>query len=417
LTTGTELRATDTETTRQPAVFKYVARSESGKKVRGVVEARSPRGARTALMEQGLEPIRVTEKLGLNVELTKKKVKEIELVHFSRQLAVFVKAGIPILEAIESLADGADNSTMRKTLFDVNDALRSGQTLSESFAEHPKVFPKVYTGAIKASERTGRVDAALERLADYLERVIENKRKLQSAFMYPAIVLILAVIVVGVLTAFVLPRFQGFIDSLGGDMPLPTRMLVNSMDFFTSWWWLLALIFLLAVVGLSGGARTERGRARIDAWLLKTPLVGRLVQLAIVERFCFALGSMVEAAVTLPEALEIAGEGTNNAVYRSGIAEAREQMMQGQGIAEPLGTTGLFPMPAVQMIRAGERAGTLEVQLLTAAEFYGKELDYRLDRATALFEPAIIIAAGAVVGFVAIALVSAIYGLISVTGL
>jgi type IV pilus assembly protein PilC len=397
--------------------FRYVARDPRGKRVSGVVEALSPRGARTTLMERSLDPLQVREKTSFfRLEITRTKVKAIDLVHFSRQLAVFVKAGIPILEAIESLATGTDNRVMKRTLYDVNDALRSGLTLSEAFSEHPKVFPAVYVGAIKAAERTGRVDAALERLSDYLERVIENTRKLKSAFTYPTVVLVLAVVVVAVLTAFVLPRFQGFIASLGGDLPLATRMLVNSMDFITSWWFVMAIVVAVLVMTTSAAARTIKGRARLDAVLLKLPLVGPLLQMAIIERFCFALGSMVEAAVTLPEALEIAGEGTNNAVFRRGIDDAREQMMQGQGLADPIAELGLFPMPAVQMMRAGERAGTLEEQLFTAAHFYGKELDYKLARTTALFEPAIIIIAGLIVGFVAIALISAIYGLIGVTG-
>ena len=395
--------------------YRFVARDADGKRCRGKVEAKSSREAKTALMERGLEPTRVRVRGQFN--LSPRKVKQTELMHFSRQLAVFVRADIPILEGIEGLAASTEHKTMKATLIDVGDALRSGRTLSEAFGEHPDVFPAVYRGAVRASERTGYLGAALDRLAAYIERSVENKRKLASAFTYPIIVIVVAVVVVILLSVFVIPRFEGFFDELGGEMPLVTRILVGLMDFLTSWGLLLGVGVIALMLGLSAVTRTNWGRSKLDALVIKLPLLGDLVKTAIVERFCFALGSMVEAAVTLPEALEIAGEGTGNTVFKRRITEARGQMMQGEGIADPIAATGLFPVPAVQMMRAGERAGTLEDQLITAAEFYGKELDYKLARYTALVEPAIIVLAAVIVGFVAIALVSAIYGLIGATEL
>ncbi len=395
--------------------YRFVARDADAKRRRGMVEAGSAREARTTVMERGLEPIRI--RLARRLPRHSRKVKQIELMHFSRQLAVFVRAGIPLLEAIDGLAEGASHPTMKRTLSDVSDALRSGRTLSEAFAEHPKVFPAVYLGAVRASERTGNLDGALERLSSYIERSVENRRKLASAYTYPAIVIVLAIVVVVLLSVFVIPQFEGFFTSLGSDLPLTTRILVNVMDFLAVWGVVLAAGAVLLILAGAGSARTRRGRAWLDAMVLKLPAIGGLMSTAIVERFCFALGSMVEAAVPLPDALDIAGEGTNNAVFRRRISEARDQMIQGEGIAGPIAATELFPVPAVQMMRAGEQAGTLERQLITAAEFYGKELDFKLARFTALFEPAIIVVAGLIVGFVAIALVSAIYGLIGATEL
>lgn len=395
--------------------YHYVARSTDGRRHRGLIEAGNVRGAKTALMERGLDPVRVQARRSL--PLRSRKVNQTELMHFSRQLAVFVRAGIPILEAIDGLAESADHATMKRTLTDVGEALRTGHTLSEALDEHPKVFPTVYRGAVMASERTGNLDASLDRLATYLERAVESRRKLVAALTYPAIVIALAIVVVVVLSVFVIPRFEGLFATLGGELPLATRILVGVMDFLTAWGIVLAIGGFVLFLAGAVAARTNRGRAWLDSVVLRLPVIGDLVSTAIIERFCFALGSMVEAAVTLPDALEIAGEGTNNDAFQWWIAHAREQMLQGEGIADPLAETGLFPMPAVQMMRAGERAGTLEHQLITAAEFYGKELDFKLARYIALFEPAIIVAAGLMVGFVAIALVSAIYGLIGATGI
>lgn len=398
--------------------YRYVARDPDGKRQRGALDAYSARGARTALMERGLQPVRVREKAGLNVTIGTRRVKQVELMHFSRQLAAFVRAGVPILEAFHGLADGMDNDAFKKALHDVTDALREGLSFTEALSEHPGVFPAYYTTAIQAAERTGNLDVTLERLAEYLERDVENRRKLKEALAYPTVVIVFAIIVVIVLTVVVMPRFQGLFASLGTELPLPTRMLVTTMDFLASWWWLLTALLVGGVLLVTSvSTRTERGRHLKDLALLNTPVIGGLVRTAIIERFCRSLGSMSEAAVPLPEALAIAGEGTQNGVFMSGIAEARLRMIQGAGIAEPLAATGLFPASALQMIRAGEQTGTLEHQLLRTADYYEKDLDYRLKRFTTMFEPAVIVFAGLVVGFVAVALVSAMYGVVRGVGL
>ncbi len=368
-------------------------------------------------MEQGLEPIRMRAVFGVSSPFIRRGVKPQELMHFSRQLAVFVRAGIPILDAIDGIAAGTDRKSFRETIVDVNDALRSGETLSEAFAEHPKVFPGYYVGAIRAAERTGNLDASLERLATYLERDIVNRRKVKSAFTYPLIVIVLGVIVVIVLTTFVIPRFQSFFDVLGTDLPWPTRVLMGVMTFLTAWGIFIAVAIVAAFVAASAVSRTPGGRALVDKLALKLPVLGDLLSTSIVERFCRALGSMVEAAVPLPEALDIAGGVTNNAVYRENVLWVRDRMLSGHGLSDPLEETDLFPSPVIQMVRSGEQTGTLDQQLITSAEYYGKELDYKLDRYTNLLEPVIIVSVGLVVGFVAVALVSAMYGMLGTVGL
>ena len=410
---STTFESTTSATTRTTRRFRYVALAEDGGKRRGTIEALSYRGARSSLRAEGLDPVKLKERTGLNLELTAPRVKQVDLMHFSRQLAAFVRAGIPILEAIQSLADGMDNSTFRNALLELNDALRAGEPLTAAMAEHPKVFPPYYTTAIRAAESTGNLDATLDRLAEYLERGVENQRKVRSALAYPGVIMVFAIIVVVILTTFVIPRFQSFFETLGGQLPLPTRMLIGTMDFLVQYWWVLVLALILVLILAGPVARTTRGRAIRDTIVIKLPAVGPLVRIAIIERFCRALGSMTEAAVPLPEAVEIAAEGTNNHVFTTRIMEAREQMLQGAGIARPIEQTELFPPAATQMMFAGEETGTLGRQLMNAANFFEKELDYRLNRFTTLFEPAVILVAGVIVGFVAIALVSAMYGLIT----
>ncbi|MGD9798160.1 MAG: type II secretion system F family protein, partial [Acidimicrobiia bacterium] len=200
-------------------------------------------------------------------------------------------------------------------------------------------------------------------------------------------------------------------EGLDADLPLPTRMLISAADFMGEWWWVITGSIVGAVVFVLVSMRTDWGKTQRDRVLLGLPVLGDVVRHAILERFCRILSSMVAAGVPLPDALAVTSEATNNRVYRRGLSNAREAMLRGEGLAEPLAATGLFPGAARQMFRVGEDTGSLDQQLETAAVYFDRELDYKITRFTGLFEPAIIVAVGLVVGFVAIALVSAMYGI------
>jgi type IV pilus assembly protein PilC len=218
-----------------------------------------------------------------------------------------------------------------------------------------------------------------------------------------------------VLTVFVLPKFETFFDSLDANLPLATRMLLAVSDFMGSWGWLVGTVVAVVVLGLFLFTRTAPGRDWRDRTLLRLPGFGSVLNHAILERFCRVLASMVSAGVPLPDALAVTGDVTNNAVYRKGIGEAREAMLRGEGLAGPLADTELFPGAARQMFRVGEDTGTLDTQLEVAAKYYDRELDFKIKRFTAMFEPAVIIFMGVIVGFVAIAMVSAMYGIFNQT--
>jgi type IV pilus assembly protein PilC len=299
---------------------------------------------------------------------------------------------------------------------DMMDGLRSGATLTSTVRAHPEAFPQFYIGVIEAAEMTGNLDAALDEVADYVDRDLEARRKIQSALFYPAVVLMMSIATVLVLTIFVLPRFEKFFKDLHAKLPLPTRMLLSTTGFMTANWVLIVVALLVAGLTIGFGPRTPKGRAIRDRLVLKLPVVGDLVRGAIVERFCRTLSSMVRSGVPLPEALVVTSDGTNNVVYRDGLTQVREAMLQGEGLAGPLARTGLFPGAARQMIRVGEETGTLDIQLHTSAEYYGRDLDYKITRFTNLFEPAVILFMGLVVGFVAVALVSAMYGIFNQGG-
>lgn len=392
--------------------FRFTATGPDGTEWTGKVKAENANAARAELRERDFAQIELVERPSLmKREITKKRVRRDELMHFSRQLAAFIRAGIPILDAIETIQAENPNSRFREVLGDVAEALRAGETVSNAVALHEDVFPPFYVGILRSAELTGQLDIVLDDLAAYIERDLEARHRVQSAMTYPMVILAMSVVTAVILVTFVLPRFEKYFENFDAELPLPTRILLETSQFVGRWWWAIVALLGVLVLGAWLYARSERGRWTRDRSVLRVPMVGEIVRLTIVERFCRIMASMVGAGVPLPDALVVAAEGTNNRVFQYGLAGAREEMMRGEGLAAPLADTNLFPAAAGQMLRVGEDTGTLEQQLQTAAEYYAHEAGYKINRLTTLFEPAVIVTMGLVVGFVAIALVSAMYGI------
>jgi type IV pilus assembly protein PilC len=394
--------------------FRYSALDGSGKTVSGVEVASSSGAAHLALVQRGFQPLDVSEKKKIgSIEVTKKKVPRKEIMHFSRQMGVFMKAGIPIMEALEVIELETTEKLMKKVIVEMVEALRAGDTFAAAAASHPEAFPNFYVGILESAELTGNLDTVLDQLADYIERDVEARSTLTSALIYPAVVFCMSIGVVIVLATFVMPRFVVFFKSLHAKLPLPTRMLLSASSAFSTYWYAILAVIIAVTVGFASMRRSDKGRALLDSFILKLPVLGLLVQAAVLERVCRVLSSMLKAGVDLPQAMAVTAEASNNAVYRNGLGHIREQMMEGQGLAAPLAETKIFPGAAKQMFRVGEETGTLDTQLETAAAYYHRELEVRVKHFTSLFEPAVIIFMGVVVGFVAVALISAMYGIYS----
>ncbi len=398
-----------TTTRGETITYRFVARGPGGRRVRGTLRTASRREAWVRLVERGLVPVDIRPR-SLFRRLVGGRVRQRDLLHTTRQLAVFIRAGVPVVEAIEALTEDQEHRGLVDTLDDVAVALREGEALSDALLGHPRTFPVFYQSAVLAAERTGRLDVALDRIAEYLARDEANRRRLLSAFAYPGVILTLAVAVVIVLSTVVIPQFRGIFDALGTDLPFATWLLLAVTGLVADWWYVVLAVVVAATVALAAAARTTRGRLLRDRVLLGIPSLGGLLRTTLLERFCRSLGSMVQGGVPLPDALRVAVAGTNNAVFDRAIDDVRRRLLDGEGLSGPLSDTGLMPSPALRMIRAGERTATLDRQLLVTADYYDRELEYRLDRFTTVFEPMVLLFAGLVVGFVAVALVSAIYG-------
>lgn len=398
-------------------VYKYRALTADGEEVRGKVESTTVTEATATLAQRRLQTVELKESRSLlQLELTKKKVAREDVMHFSRQLAAFVKSGVPILEAIEIFIQETGNATLRNVLLDISASLRGGDRFSDAVSRHRTAFPPFYTDMLQAAEMTGHLDSVLEQIARYIERDIEARRKVRSALAYPMVIAGMAVVTVIILSVFVLPRFKILFTSLNAKLPLTTRMLVGVSGFIGKWWWAILAVIVVSLVSMLRFFRTKRGRAFRDRTLLRLPIVGEVARYAIIERFCRIFSTMIEAGVPLPEAVSVVGQGTNNVVYQRALANVREEMLEGEGLAAPIARTELFPRSVLQMVRVGENTGTMDMQLGLAATYFDQELDFKIKRLTTLFEPLVIGVMGLIVGFVAVALVSAMYGVLNQSG-
>ncbi len=345
------------------------------------------------------------------IEIMPARVSGKDLMHLSRQLAAFLRAGIPILDGLSLLARDTTNRTLKRTLEDIAEQLRQGAPLGEAIDQHPRVFPAAYRSMVRSAELTGNLDTVLDRLTGYVEREVEAKRQIRSAMTYPIVIVVLSVAVSTLLVTFVLPKFEVFFASFNQQLPLPTRMLLAISQAVHQWWWVMILLVLVVAGGSFAYLRTEAGAYMRDKVISRLPVLGRAMQYSTVERFSRVLSAMLQAGVPLSEAMDVAADACNNRPAASALRSAREQMLSGEGIAGPLADAGVFPAAAVQMFRVGEDTGSLDDQLDVVANFYEKELDEKVKQITTLMEPAVLIVMGVIVGFVALALVSAMYGI------
>ena len=350
-------------------------------------------------------------KLGFNVELTKKRIKRDDLMNLSRQLWTFLQAGIPILDAIGVLGEESEKVAVRRVMAEIGSDLHAGSTFSEAVDRFPGDFPAFYRGILRSAELTGRLDTVLDQLSLYLERDLDARRKVKSAMIYPSIVAAMSAGTVVILAVFVLPKFKDFFSSLDAKLPLPTRLLLAVTAFLGNWWWLVVGGLAAVVGGYLLGIRTTPGRRLRDLLLLKVPVLGVAIKFAVIERFTRLLASMLRAGVPLPEAIMVATSSLRNLVFEPALQQARLQIIDGAGLAGPMSAIELFPGVLTQMIRVGEETGTLDRQLEVAAAYFERELDYKIKKLTTLIEPIVVLGIGLVVGFVAVALVSAMYGI------
>ncbi|MFZ5800470.1 MAG: type II secretion system F family protein [Candidatus Omnitrophota bacterium] len=389
-------------------LFKYSAIDKASRKINGKMLADSQAIVVDELRKRELVITSVVEvKKGAFSEMhlfKAKKVRIEELVAFSRQLATMIEAGIPLMQSLDALQEQITAGEFKRVLNTIRSDIEVGNSLSGSFAKHPHIFDTLYINMVKAGESSGMLNIILERISSYLEKTVGLQRKVKSAMVYPAIVISMAVIITAVLLVKVVPTFKGIFDMLGGDLPMPTKILILLSDIIRKW--ILYAVGVLGMIGFLVGRyiHTETGRLKFDQLKLKLPVVGELFRKVSISRFSRTLSTLTQSGVPILGALEIVGKTSGNKVLELAVNNVRNNVREGESIAQPLIKSGVFPPMVTRMISVGEQTGELEKMLGKIADFYDEEVDAALAGLTSMIEPLIIAFLGIVIGGIVIAL-------------
>jgi type IV pilus assembly protein PilC len=337
-----------------------------------------------------------------------------DLAIFTRQFATMISAGLPLVQCLDILAKQASKPSFGRIIGDVTHEVESGSTLSDSLGKHKDVFDDLFRNMVAAGEAGGVLDEILMRLANYIEKADALKRKIQSAMVYPAVVLSVALGATAFMLIFIIPTFAKMFTDFGGELPLPTKIVLMMSNFLQGFWWVLVLVGVGIVVIYNRYYATEGGKRVVDGVMLKIPVLGDVLLKGAVARFTRTLGTLIASGVPILGGLEITARTAGNKVIAEAIMTARASIREGETVAAPLKTSGVFPPMVVQMISVGEQTGALDEMLTKIAVFYEAEVDTAVDTLTSIIEPVMIVVMGGIVGGMVIAMYLPMFKLISV---
>ena len=389
-----------------PPIFDYKAINASGKNHKGIIEAENAKAARFKLKKQGLMLTDIFEKTaakpgassGIPFFGGRVGVKDIAMT--TRQLASLIKANVPLVEALNALVDQTENDKLKVVLSQVRQDVNEGSSLSKATGAHPKVFDNIFVNMIDAGESSGTLSLVLIRLADLKEAQMRLRGKVISGMTYPVLMMVVAFLLMLGIFTFVIPKLTKIFISMNKPIPTPTRILMTISDTIIDWWF----VFIIAGVIISGiftkYTNTTLGRAKWDAFKLKLPLVGPLIRMIAVTRFSSTMATLLGSGVPILASMNIARNLIGNVPIAKAITDARENITEGQSIAEPLRKSGEFPPMMIHMIAIGEKTGELPEMLRNVAETYEEQVNNKIDAMTSLLEPLMIVGMGGAVGVI-----------------
>ncbi|HHN64105.1 MAG TPA: type II secretion system F family protein [Nitrospirae bacterium] len=383
----------------------------SGKNVRGMIEsgemvASSKEEVMEHLRRRNIVPTAITEKKrSRSITLFGGKVKEKDIVVFTRQFATMIDAGLPLVQALEILSTQVENKTFGHVISQVKDDVEGGSTFADALRKHPKVFNELYVNMVAAGEAGGILDTILARLSTYIEKAMKLKKKVKSAMVYPSVVSAVAVIVIGIIMVFVVPTFSKMYAGAGMVLPLPTRIVIDISNFLSGIGGLIVLGSIIAfIVFIIQLRRTDKGRYFTDKILLKAPVFGNIILKAAIAKFTRTLGTLTSSGVPILDGLEITAKTAGNKVLEKAIYEVRTAVAEGKTISDPLMKAKVFPPMVNHMIAVGEATGALDAMLGKIADFYDDEVDAAVSTLTSLIEPFLMVFLGGTVGFIIVAM-------------
>jgi type IV pilus assembly protein PilC len=388
--------------------FKYFARNQEGKEVKGVVEARDASAVADVLHDRGLIVVDVKEEMKFDLE----RLNEINIggvpmqdkVVFMRQLATMISAGLAITKALEILKQQATNPYFQRVLIDVLESVQGGMSLAESFRNQSEdVFDDITLNLIQAGEESGNLDKILERLATEMEEQKSMGAKIKSAMIYPAIILIVIVAVIITMMVVLVPSMTEVYSEFGAELPWATQLLISMSDFMVKSWWILLTVILVFAVGIKMFLNTDRGRNIWDKIVLKIPTVGKIITKMQLSNFTRILSLLLGSGLSIIQALELTANSLSNSVFRNSVLEARREVEKGGSLAVPIARNEYFPLIVSQMIAVGEETGELDAVLAKVSQYYKEEVDTATDNLSALIEPVMLVLMGVSIGFIALA--------------
>ena len=394
------------------ALYSYEAFSKEGKKVKGVIDASSVSAVREQLARQELYPISIyvatdEKRMGFFKRLTQGGVSLKDKILFTKQLAVLLKSGVPLLQAIELLIDQF-KGRMHSILITIKDEVKGGKSFADMLGQYPSVFDSIYVQLVRAGEASGKLDEILVRLTDFLVRRDTIKKRIRAAIQGPMVQFIVAIGVVIILLTAVVPQLQGLFEAQGENLPTATKIMMALSDFVKSYFYLIIPIIAIPVMAFLYWKRTKQGRRILDIVKLKLPLIKYVSRTNAVVQFCYTLGLLIESGVNLAESLDIVVKIVDNSILREAIGEARDKIIKQGKIAQYLKQADVFPPIAIHLIKTGEETGELGSMLLAVADNYEVELNELIDKATNLLGPIMLIFMGLLVGFIIMAIASPI---------
>jgi type IV pilus assembly protein PilC len=401
--------------------FAYQAKDATGKSVNGVIEAENERVLRAKLREMNYYVTGITQKqtTGLNTDIGQyfsrfQGVNEQALVVFARQFATMINAGLAMVRCLDVLSVQTEDGVLKPVITAVRREVEGGSTLAAALGKFPKVFSPLFVNMVRAGELGGILDDVLNRLATFLEKDFNLKKKVKSAMTYPAVILVMAVLIVMFLVIFIMPTFVELFNGMQMTLPVPTKILIGFTNGARNPYVFGPVIVLsiVAFILFNRYTSTQVGRRQFDAFKLKLPVFGMLIRKVAISRFCRTLGTLLQSGVPIMQALEIVGKASGNEVIAETVNKVRESVREGESIAVPLQLSGLFPPLVTQMVAVGEETGNLDGMLSKISDFYDTEVEYMLASLTSLLEPILILVMGFIVGFIVVSVFLPLYQII-----
>ena len=400
--------------------FAYKVRDQSGKLIEGELDAEDASLVVGKLRQMGYTPIAVEARNATKMKLKgdikipgmSARVKMKDVAVFSRQFAVMINSGLSLIRALAILAEQTENKELARVVGEVRLDVERGVSLSAAISKHPKVFSRLYIAMVRSGEVGGVLDAVLMRLADTIEKQVELRRKVKSAMTYPVVALSICILISAAMLLFIVPQFKAIYTDLGGELPLPTRVLISLSDMLKSYFVIVFLLVGAAVYAFRRWIKTEQGRIKFDAFKLRMPVMGLLVRKTALARFSRTLAALTRSGVGILEALDIVAETAGNETVAIALRDTQSAVKRGDTLARPLEQHEVFPAMVTQMIAVGEETGALDEMLDKIADFYDQEVTATVDALTSLIEPLMIVVMGTIVGGMIISLYLPMFNII-----